>query len=585
MSKGYKFLNPYNFVRYLLKGMENSNPKVELLGRCPPPPHDRFVGLTGRMECRLETFTPIFISDSEFIEIKKDHKSYRFFTLKNEDGVEESAISSTSLRGMLRCVFEAATNSCFSVFDGGLLGKRKRPKEYSGMIQAGRITKIPDNEKQNGTVRTMKYHKLPHNKFPQYKDKYDKNGEKVFVKIEDGKIMCVKEGDANAAEGYIKGYLKTSGKGLPSGTKKQNEFVFIETEKPKDLTLSYETYYNYISANRNNKHEHTKVPKKGDTIWLRYEKNDVKEFGYAQIYRKPFEKAIGDLLPSELHYCEEYDRLCPACRLFGWVNSDRTQEKAQKIAYAGRIKISHGRLLEDKGVLEEFPLAILSLPKPTTSSFYLLDEKGKPDFRVRYAGNARLRGRKFYRHQIGEEKKEYRRKCGKKDIQNRTIRGALEPGAKFEFTVYFENLSPVELGALLWSIEMEEGMYHKIGLAKPLGFGSVKLSIENIVILDVRSRYSSFSGKSWNIVQEQKKNELLNLYKKAMEDKFGKSFEKLVNIRDLTAILSRSFSDLPVHYPRASETPDVDGKNFVWFMKNEKALEVACEDTEGLPLQ
>jgi CRISPR-associated protein (TIGR03986 family) len=582
MNKGYRFLNPYNFVRYLPKEKENGSPEIELLGRCPPPPHDRFVGLNGRMECELEAVTPIFVSDSEFIEIDKEHKSYGFFTLKNENGVEESAIPSTSLRGMLRSVFEAATNSCFSVLDGGLLGTRENPREYKG-LQAGRIIKIP-KEKQPGVVRIMRYYKLPHSKFPQYEDRIDKNGKEIFVKIEDGKIVCVKEGDTDAPEDYIKGYLKTSSKGLPGPTEKRNEYVFIENEKSKDLTLSYEIYCNYISANRNNKHEQTKVPKENDTIWLRSEGTDVSEFGYAQIYRKPFKKSIGDLLPPELHHCEEYDLLCPACRLFGWVNSDRAQEKAQKVAYAGRIKISHGRLIEDKGALKEFPLAILSSPKPTTSSFYLLDERGKPRFSVRYTGNARLRGRKFYRHQIREEREEYRREDDRKDSQNRTIRGALKPGAKFDFTVCFENLSSVELGALFWSIEMEEGMYHKIGLAKPLGFGSIKLSIENIVTLDIRSRYSSFSGSGWNIMHEQEKNELLNLYKKAMKDKFGKFFEELDNIRDLTAILSRSFSDLPVHYPRTSETPDVDGKNFEWFVKNKKALEVACEDTEGLAL-
>src|SRR5690554_7603085 len=75
----YRFLNPYNFVR-CLDVPENKEckeaPKTKILGRCAPPPHDRFVGLTGRIACELEAKTPIFISDSEFVE-GAEHKSYR----------------------------------------------------------------------------------------------------------------------------------------------------------------------------------------------------------------------------------------------------------------------------------------------------------------------------------------------------------------------------------------------------------------------------------------------------------------------------------------------------------------------------
>jgi CRISPR-associated protein (TIGR03986 family) len=585
MDKDYRFLNPYNFVRYLSKGTENSAPEIKLLGRCAPPPHDRFIGLTGKIECKLESFTLIFIPDSEFVESEKEHKSYRFYTLKNENGEEEPAIPSTSLRGMLRSVFEAATNSCFSVFDGGFLGKRETPKKYRG-IQAGRIIKIPENEEQPGIVRIMKYYKLPHKKFRQYKDSINKNGQKVFVKIEKGKIECIREGDTNTTENYAKGYLKTSDEGLPG--EKKNEYVFVEDEKSKNLTLSYETYQNYKSANRNNRHENTKIPKENDTIWLISDGTNVTEFGYAQIYRKLFKKSIDDLLPQEMHHCKDYDSLCPACRLFGWVNSDCVQEGAQKIAYAGRIRISHGRIIGNREVLGEFPLAILSSPKPTATFFYLLDEKGESKFNVAYANDARLRGRKFFRHQRMAEEKEYKRADNKTDNQNRSLKNVLGPGAKFDFTICFENLSPIELGALLWAIEMEEGMYHKIGLAKPLGFGSVKLSIENISILDVRRRYSSFSNCGWKTMEKHKKNKFLDLFRGTMENKYGKPFKELDNIKDLTAILSEPSSNLPVHYPRTSETPDADGKNFEWFEKNKeygkKALDIAHEDTDGLPL-
>ncbi|MCS7287495.1 MAG: TIGR03986 family CRISPR-associated RAMP protein, partial [Roseiflexus sp.] len=39
----YRFLNPYNFVRYLPEPVIPFNdPDAQLLGRCAPPPHDRY---------------------------------------------------------------------------------------------------------------------------------------------------------------------------------------------------------------------------------------------------------------------------------------------------------------------------------------------------------------------------------------------------------------------------------------------------------------------------------------------------------------------------------------------------------------
>jgi len=61
----------------------------------------------------------------------------------------------------------------------------------------------------------------------------------------------------------------------------------------------------------------------------------------------------------------------------------------------------------------------------------------------------------------------------------------------------------------------------------------------------------------------------------------------LENIKDLKAILSAS--NLPVHYPRTTEKPTPEGKNFEWFMQNKKdgkmPLKLADEDTEGFSLQ
>lgn len=148
----YRFLNPYNFVRYLPEpAIPPEDPDAQLLGRCAPPPHDRYVGLTGRITCTLEAVTPLFISDSHDIKVTKvrlsdgrevEHKSYRFFQYEGKD-----AIPATSLRGMIRSLFEAVTNSPFSVFNGDeRLEYRIDPAE-ARRFKAGIVQSLPtDNQ-------------------------------------------------------------------------------------------------------------------------------------------------------------------------------------------------------------------------------------------------------------------------------------------------------------------------------------------------------------------------------------------------------------------------------------------------------
>ncbi len=161
----YRFLNPYNFVRYLPEPtISVDDAEATLLGRCPPPPHDRYVGLRGQITCRLETITPLFIADSHNVRITRladegnkprEHKSYRFFQVGGED-----AIPGTSLRGMVRSVFEAVTNSCFGVFTPE---KRLdyRQVEIAQKMKAAIVTKIPADEQDNGEAALCEDARLP----------------------------------------------------------------------------------------------------------------------------------------------------------------------------------------------------------------------------------------------------------------------------------------------------------------------------------------------------------------------------------------------------------------------------------------
>jgi CRISPR-associated protein (TIGR03986 family) len=320
--------------------------------------------------------------------------------------------------------------------------------------------------------------------------------------------------------------------------------------------------------------------------------------------RVGFTQTIGDRLDpgveiedSILHKCRRYDALCPACRTFGWVSGEVSRDLAVPVAYAGRVRFSCAKLTHSHGT-SDGTLAILSSPKPTTTRFYLRPadgsrpRDGEEDQQTDYseAAKRRLRGRKFYRHHGDKfNELEYARQGEVCDDQNRSVRGIQKSGSTFEFTVDFENLAPVELGAMLWAIEME-GWNHRLGMGKPLGFGSAIIQVTDLQILNIDARYRNLES-AW-VPALGRKDALVNEFQEAMAERYGKEFHKLENIRDLKALLAES-AKLPVHYPRPTEEPQVEGRNYEWFMGNKRSgrdagprlvLRLAEEDTEGLPL-
>ena len=97
--------------------------------------------------------------------------------------------------------------------------------------------------------------------------------------------------------------------------------------------------------------------------------------------------------------------------------------------------------------------------------------------------------------------------------------------------------------------------------------------------------------EGWIEALEQK-DRLVTVFKEAMKARYGHDFDRLDNIRDLQALLAAD-PQLPVHYPRPTQQPHPDGKNFEWFVGNKRSgrnagprrvLPHAVDDSEGLLL-
>lgn len=662
--RGYRFLNPYNFVR----NIEKSRPECKILGNCSPPPHDRYVGMTGHIKCIAETKTPLFISDSHEINEDNGHKTFRFFQY---DG--KLALPPSTLRGMIRSVFEAVTNSCFAVFQkdepytlehrksrapedilparvlkvdengaqfelldckvkplvsipagpsvvqaGAVLGSYpprvldRRTKQhfepsysqlpegaYDGMRIAALVTKVPKKHK-SGRFRSFhavqivpssqqellredhEYAKVfgwLHLTGPNIENKHD---ERLFFRWDDKDLnppeidkiphayLC-KCDNAVIAEynHHLNGYWERLGKIVEK----------LGNQRWPNSTNDMPQPSTFIRKNN--------LLNPGDLVYVQVKRNSkciAKLLRTVSMPRLPYAFPREKFLFEHLKRCKNHQALCPACRMFGWVD-DKPLTDVKPTAYAGRVRLSYGELISSKRFLPDTRLAILSAPKPTTTSFYLLNKQGEPDPTVDYdADGARLRGRKFYRHHDRVVPEEY---TGKEPTeQNRTVHGAMDTGATFKFTVEFENLAPLELGALLYALELEEGMFHRLGYGKPLGFGSIKITVDSLKTIDDWSkRLSSLDLEAgWSPAD---KTALKKNFLEEMRSMYHEEFDNI--LVDLKMLLSAP-RDLPIHYPRPKQSLDNDHPQYEWFMGNKRrsvegiALDLAKDDTKGLPL-
>jgi len=72
------------------------------------------------------------------------------------------------------------------------------------------------------------------------------------------------------------------------------------------------------------------------------------------------------------------------------------------------------------------------------------------------------------------------------------------PGARCHFTIRFWNLLEQELQRLIWCLVLEDGLAHKMGKARYLGFGSLKLHLlDNSYLIKWEDRYSEKDEANW----------------------------------------------------------------------------------------
>jgi len=429
---------------------------------------------SGHIDFELETITPLYI--------RRESGSSEFFSIGGK-----VKIPGSSMRGMIRTIIEITSFSKFKFFNDNRLYYRGLADMSS--LREHYYQKINDKKAGYLIFKENKYFIRPAVDFNSFEDisrefehEYDKKTK--TWKVWSGKV----------------------------GNKKKKNWVILEPEPSADteIELSEQDVEDY----KNDKNRGT--PEKFD-IFEMAEKhkekysNGVPMFyapytdsqnyariavGHTGFFRLPYEHIISDHIPENLKKDDIID--IPEA-IFGVENK-----------FAGRVFFEDLDLMEGQNniFLNETSPKILSSPKPTTFQHYLMQDESRV---LKHWDNvdATIRGYKLYWHRNtpDDAKKPYSWNEGKiiNDSQHTVIK-PIGRNIKFSGRIRFENFSEVELGALLFAIELPDKCYHKLGMGKPLGLGSVKICNLSLYIIDRKKRYFSLfvEGKdAWNLAIER----------------------------------------------------------------------------------
>jgi len=227
-------------------------------------------------------------------------------------------------------------------------------------------------------------------------------------------------------------------------------------------------------------------------FYLCDEQGQVVFLGRAGHFRLPYRHSPFMMIPEGL---KARDMIDVAEAIFGYVGLG-----TEPPARGGRVFVSDAVLDgSPEGIWhDEITPNVLSGPKPTAIQLYLTQKAPDRPKELRHYESdpeleSTLRGHKLYWHKGDVALSSVQADPGQASrfsTQYTRIR-PVKSGVRFDFTIWFENLSDMELGVLLWVLNLagDEKYRLKLGMGKPLGLGSVRIT-HTLQLTDRRRRYA-----------------------------------------------------------------------------------------------
>ncbi|SHF27126.1 CRISPR-associated protein [Thermoanaerobacter uzonensis DSM 18761] len=453
---------------------------------------------SGYIDITITTKTPIYI--------RRDKEESDFFSMKSGSPI----IPGSSLRGMIRNLVEIVSFGKFNFFEDkrrlyyrDVAGKKSSLKDlYSSKIDKDKIKAgylVYDNGKYKIIPASYDRFKDTSKEFvlEKYNNSYKIWSGYINMKRKNWIIKSISSLDnfIELSENDIKDYKNDINRNLPE------YYDLLKMAKDKEVTLP------------NN--EKVELPNGVPVFYVEYvdkKGNKKTAFGHTGFFRLPYDLTIGEHVPENL-------------------KSDNITDFAEAIfgkesKWASRIFFEDAVLDEGQSdiFMKETSPKILASPKPTAFQLYLEQPDGEntklTDIKHWDNEDTLIRGYKLYWHRNTPDNSADKYSWNEGKVINDTQHTIIKPikrNVKFKSRIRFENLTKEELGALLFVLDLQENHYHKIGMGKPLGLGSIEIK-PSLFIFDRKARYTSlFNNDTWNLGDEDKTGEI-NDFKEAFEN-------------------------------------------------------------------
>jgi CRISPR-associated protein (TIGR03986 family) len=244
-------------------------------------------------------------------------------------------------------------------------------------------------------------------------------------------------------------------------------------------------------------------------------------FGPTMMFRLPYPHTVGDLIPKHLQQLPAQN-LDLAEAIFGTVSGGRSVKRV----FVEDAPGTAGLAVPRTGRTRRRTPYILGTPKPTAFQHYLVQPGVKMEDGTFRPAGADPRGRTLctYHHPVGKgpfyftdndgyllaetdgtvirgtkcywhqpkitDRHRFRQDLARPDETQLTIIRPVRPGTVFKGRLRFENLSDIELGALLTVLQLKPTQRHRLGMGKPFGMGSVKIDT-TLHLTDRAARYAT----------------------------------------------------------------------------------------------
>jgi len=460
---------------------------------------------SGSVKFKIKSFSPLFIrnhevdeSDNMYFYERNNKKISTEFCYHLEKGIKTYYIPSTSIKGMTRSVLEIMSFSRILTQDKKFSYRDIKNNNYKNRlmnrqkdIQCGWLY----SENNNWKIIELGGAK-------QFKIEHDE----LSKVLQDNAVLDFKgkrftpEQKYNKYNNKFENLITTSGNvAVFTGTvnlEEDKEYMFPLPEKSANaLVVDKMAKQTFIDAYYIGQPEVSKVWKsmwenefnQGGFVPVFYLKDNagIEHFGLSLLYKLPYENSVYQGIGK---HDKNNEMLDMAESIFGFSRNNNDDNEKNAVSLKGRVSFSHSRATGNPKPMGKVT-KILSSPKAGYYPTYL-EQTNKYKLETMDTEKFKVSGWKRYPvHQSSNQ-------TIVKDGNTTTSFNPLPADIEFEGVMRFHNLRKFELGALLSALSMHgnnEDYFHSIGMAKPYGYGKIKIEInmDNTLYVDAVKEFES----------------------------------------------------------------------------------------------